>query len=400
MNIADRFKGISLTRFLEEVDNLRFACLIKRLSGNDTNLTGGHQVGLYIPREYVNAAIPEINTTETSNPSAIIDECYFPSEDYHKRGLRAVYYNSKHFPERNLAKKYDEFRITRWGGRQSPNQNPEATGSVFILAIGRVEGDLKALCWLASTLSEERVIEEWLGEEVEPGRCHLKAVPQSQFASKDIELPPEWLVRFPKGREVFEYVIRHTPNHLCSMDRLILRRTILEFDVFKKLEHLAVMPSVRGGFSSVDTFLEVALSVANRRKSRAGGSLELNLELIFRDNGLRFERQAITENKKKPDFLFPSSKAYHDESFDSHRLHMLGAKTSCKDRWRQILNEANRIACKHLFTLQEGLSENQLREMESERVVLVAPEPNHGFFPKGFREKILSLESFVQFIRK
>lgn len=42
---------------------------------------------------------------------------------------------------------------------------------------------------------------------------------------------------------------------------------------------------------------------------------------------------------------------------------MLAVKTTCKDRWRQILNEADKIHQVHLFTLQEGVSLAQYREM-------------------------------------
>ena len=61
--------------------------------------------------------------------------------------------------------------------------------------------------------------------------------------------------------------------------------------------------------------------------------------------------------------LFPSAEAYHDSTFPSERLKMLAVKTTCRDRWRQILNEADRIPAKHLLTLQEGVSESQFREV-------------------------------------
>ena len=54
---------------------------------------------------------------------------------------------------------------------------------------------------------------------------------------------------------------------------------------------------------------------------------------------------------------------------------MLVVKTTCKDRWRQILNEADRIPVKHLFTLQEGVSVNQFQEMCESNVRLVVPKP-------------------------
>jgi hypothetical protein len=56
---------------------------------------------------------------------------------------------------------------------------------------------------------------------------------------------------------------------------------------------------------------------------------------------------------------------------------MLAAKTTCKDRWRQILNEADRIPAKHLLTLQEGVSEGQFREMNDAGVRLVVPRALH-----------------------
>ena len=34
-------------------------------------------------------------------------------------------------------------------------------------------------------------------------------------------------------------------------------------------------------------------------------------------------------------------------------------KSTCKDRWRQVLSEADRIPNKHLFTLEAAISENQ-----------------------------------------
>ena len=77
-------------------------------------------------------------------------------------------------------------------------------------------------------------------------------------------------------------------------------------------------------------------------------------------------------------------------------LRMLAVKTTCKDRWRQILNEANRIETPHLLTLQEGVSENQHREMESEGVKLVVPKPLHKKYPKGVREKLTSLDEFIR----
>lgn len=90
------------------------------------------------------------------------------------------------------------------------------------------------------------------------------------------------------------------------------------------------------------------MSVQQRRKARAGYSLENHLSCLFEERGLTFERGAHTEGKKKPDFLFPGTRAYHDEAFPVAALTLLGAKSTCKDRWRQVLTEGARVPAKHL----------------------------------------------------
>lgn len=142
-------------------------------------------------------------------------------------------------------------------------------------------------------------------------------------------------------------------NSLDPDEQLLDRRRV-EYDIFLLVEELHVLDIIRKGFGSVDEFIALANSVSNRRKSRAGKSLELHLEHLFIEHGLRhFATQAITEGNKKPDFLFPSAGAYHDTEFPVENLRMLAVKTTCKDRWRQILNEADKIHQVHLFTLQE-----------------------------------------------
>lgn len=78
---------------------------------------------------------------------------------------------------------------------------------------------------------------------------------------------------------------------------------------------------------------------------------------------------------------------------------MLAAKTTCRDRWRQILNEADRIEKKHLLTLQEGVSEAQFREMDEANIQLVAPRALLGKFPKSVRPRIQTLQGFMDELR-
>lgn len=119
---------------------------------------------------------------------------------------------------------------------------------------------------------------------------------------------------------------------------------------------------------------------------------------IFTRNNLLFEEQAITEEKKKPDFIFPNGECYHNMLFPSEDLVVLGAKTTCKDRWRQVLTEADRIDEKYLFTLQQGISKNQLKEMYDARLTLVVPHKYIPCFPPEYQDKLSDLARFIQMV--
>ena len=166
--------------------------------------------------------------------------------------------------------------------------------------------------------------------------------------------------------------------------------------MFRKIENKYYGDKISVQFKTIDSFLTLASEVMNKRKSRAGWSLEHHLSAAFRKNDLTFDRGKRTEGKKKPDFIFPGIEAYHNTAYNSDRLVFLGAKTTCKDRWRQILNEADRIKPKHLFTLQQGISSNQLSEMQNSGVVLVVPSPYKNGFPIEHQNNLLSLKEFIQ----
>ena len=146
----------------------------------------------------------------------------------------------------------------------------------------------------------------------------------------------------------------------------------------------------------------MANQVLNRRKSRAGKSLEHHLSAIFDENKIQYTAQAVTEGNKKPDFLFPSEEAYHDLTFSIDKLCTLAAKTTCKDRWRQILNEADRLRDenKYLCTMQQGISAAQMDEMQAEKVILVVPKEYHKAYPKEKRDRIWTIARFVAYVKE
>ena len=58
-------------------------------------------------------------------------------------------------------------------------------------------------------------------------------------------------------------------------------------------------------FRLYKAFYSTYRKILNRRKSRAGKSLEHHLSTIFHASDLKFEEQVVTEGNKKPDFIFP-----------------------------------------------------------------------------------------------
>lgn len=208
--------------------------------------------------------------------------------------------------------------------------------------------------------------------------------------------------QFPKTRclsDLARQTLKGQINPVDDPDYALMALMDREEEMFRQLERHIVSKHLERYASSwsrdVDSFVKFSLSVQNRRKSRAGHALENHLQWTLEAGHLKFDRGAITEGHSKPDFLFPGAVSYHDKSFPSERLAMLGVKTTCKDRWRQVLNEAHRIPHKHLLTLQPAISQNQLEEMKLANLSLVLPKMLHATYASGQRSDLLSLREFM-----
>lgn len=212
-------------------------------------------------------------------------------------------------------------------------------------------------------------------------------------------------VKFPKTREFSQFARDTLPeiSPADDPDATILAWMEREELLFRRLERHVVAERIRAGFAGgdeadVDGFLSFSLSVQNRRKSRAGWALENHLEALFNACALRFDRGVETENRNKPDFLFPGVTEYRDANFSPARLTMLGAKSTLKDRWRQVLQEAERIPDKHLLTLEPGISENQTEQMKNSRLQLVVPSGLHKTYRPAQRTWLYSVSDFVRLV--
>jgi hypothetical protein len=181
-----------------------------------------------------------------------------------------------------------------------------------------------------------------------------------------------------------------------------MQRRDCEYEMFQSVEEATFLPRLIPGFTSISSFTTLAQSILQSRKSRAGNSLELHARQIFEESGLKRDQQFSHKPKidGNPDFIFPSKAAYSDSDFPVAGLRMLAAKTTCKDRWRQVTKEAKRLTERHLLTLQAGVTESQFAEMAEAGVRLVVPTALHNAYPSKVRTKLISFEKFIRGVKK
>ena len=365
----------------------------KFLSANDTGATGGHQSGILISKSAVEMMFSQQELEQEGIPKKIVKIKW--QNDFETESS-FTYYESK-----------NELRITRFG-RGFPFLKPEQTGALFVFT---KQSDVDYSGYFLNTDEEIEEFLDTLGISPTetnslidtgkmPAQVQEKMAIQEFINGLEVDFPASDIMS-AAARAIEERVYDHAEYIITNPDQKIISWTNMEYTLFRALEYARYGEIITKGFRSVDEFVRVANAVLNRRKSRAGKSLEHHLSAIFDGNGIEYSAQAVTEGNKKPDFLFPSQEAYHDYSFPVDKIVSLAAKTTCKDRWRQVLNEADRLRDKpkYLCTLQQGVSGTQMDEMQAENVILVVPQPYIGAYPKDRKDRIWTISRFVQYVK-
>ena len=363
------------------------------ITGNDTGTTGSHQAGFYIPK-CASELLFDVPGRKGENKEKLVqikwqndfttDSCM----KYYGQGTR------------------NEYRITRFG-RGFPFLNDDNVGDLLIIA-KYTEEDYSGF-----VLSSDEDIDEFFATfNLAPDQTN-QLIDVKGVVQPDVKIAqllqdfvncynhfPETRIMARGARDCFKQAYNIADSALKTKpDEILLDWIDTEYRLFRFMEEKIYANVISKPFESIDAFVELANEVLNRRKSRAGKSLEHHLACIFTYNELVFEEQVVTEDNKKPDFLFPNAKCYHNMQFPADNLIVLGAKTTCKDRWRQVLTEADRIDVKFLFTLQQGVSKNQLKEMHDSKLNLVVPSQFINSFPKEYQSEIMDLNKFISFVR-
>ena len=363
------------------------------ITGNDTGTTGSHQAGFYIPK-CASELLFDKPGKKGENKEKTVQIKW--QDDFITESCMKYYGQGTR----------NEYRITRFG-RGFPFLQDDNVGDLLIIAKFTEED------YAGYVLSSDDDIDEFFATfNLAPDETN-QLIDVAGIVKPDDKIAlllQEFVAHFSNfpetrqmaqgARDCFNQAYGIADSALRNKpDEILLNWVDTEYRLFKCMEEKVYANIISRPFGSIDAFVQMANEVLNRRKSRAGKSLEHHLADIFTRNELVFEEQAVTEDNKKPDFLFPNGECYHNLQFPADDLIVLGAKTTCKDRWRQVLTEADRVDVKYLFTLQQGISKNQLKEMHDSRLILVVPQKYIASFPQEYQSEISNLTGFIQMVR-
>jgi hypothetical protein len=142
-------------------------------------------------------------------------------------------------------------------------------------------------------------------------------------------------------------------------------------------------------FEEFDSFF---MSIFQSRKSRAGEAFEHMIRSLFKSLDYPFSEQ-INIDGAKPDFILPSADYFRQRPLECI---IFTAKRTLRERWRQVVTEANKGYGFFLATIDEKISKSQIEQMANHKVYLVVPKKIKESKYSAFYN-VLSFEEF--FIR-
>lgn len=261
----------------------------KMLSPNDSGETGGHQAGFLISKAAKNMLF-----TDKELESHIA-----------KRNVKIKWQNN--FETDGCFTWYEsknELRLTKFT-KQFPYIGSEYTGALFVL-IKNTDTDYEG--FILNT--EEEINTYLVSFGITPAETNRPLFfNNNEFALREQELITRFInnleIDFPSSevmssaaRMIFFETMAHKNLASKNPDKTLLAWTDEEYKLFRALEQSRYGKTINKGFDTVDDFVMMANQVLNRRKSRAGKSLENHLSAIFDENNIAYTAQAVTEGNR------------------------------------------------------------------------------------------------------
>jgi hypothetical protein len=217
------------------------------------------------------------------------------------------------------------------------------------------------------------------------------------------ELVGEYPESLPPGATVAALVRSRVTqiDAIADPDGALMRWIEVEAAVYRAWEDKKIERRLKEGFITakgihdIEGFRKFSMSLRQSRVSRAGGALQFHFRALLDARRVPYAMEPRVDGGELPDFLFPGLREYENPNYPADGLRMLAAKFTAKDRWRQVLNEAERIRIKHLLTLETGITPRQMSLMNRAQLLLVLPIPVLEKYPEIQRKGALSLASFI-----
>ncbi len=121
-------------------------------------------------------------------------------------------------------------------------------------------------------------------------------------------------------------------------------------------------------------------------------------EFIIRELFIRaavpFAEQIVVDGAK-PDFVMPSEIHFRDRPLDCI---LFTAKRTLRERWRQVVTEANKSYSYFLATLDEKVTDSQIQQASTHKLYLVVPlklKQENKVYAANYN--VLSFEDFFAF---
>ena len=154
--------GIQLADWIQDYEQQGGDWFVKRLSRNDTQATGGHQAGPYIPRDAAFQIFPDLNRPRQENPR--IEFLAAAGSHPHRSDANIIWYNN-HLTGGTR----NETRITGFGGAASPLLDPHNEDVVALFFFTHNERGIR-VCqyWVCRNPAEEAEAERFAGR-INPG---------------------------------------------------------------------------------------------------------------------------------------------------------------------------------------------------------------------------------------
>ena len=272
-------------------DSLKYKrAILKIISPNDVGVTGGHQSGYYLPKEVWHLFTPQRPEKGINHhhPVTVI------WQDGNTTNSNVIWYGQG---------TRSEYRLTRFG-RNFPFLENDNVGGLLVLIPKTLSEFYAYVLDLDEDIEEIQaalgveLIRNWVAYEEGVAIAETEDVCLNrkfrEFVATVRVLPSGAVFSNTTREALIECVhefIRFTP------DEQLIRLVNQEYTLYKMAERKVFEPEVTRLFRDIDDFIETAMHILQRRKARAGRSLENHVDFLLRQFHMRCGLPLIKQNQ-------------------------------------------------------------------------------------------------------